>query len=268
MMTDVKGAGPIRTAGVLAGVALLAFAACEAPAPTATQPSSVTEATATQLSSDAEVTTAQPLPDTQAPARLVAAQGGTITGQVTDGQTGAPISAAQVYFADLKLGSLTQRNGRYLLLNVPVGSHTLTVARIGYGTTQIEIVVRGDQTLERDLAISKAESTEETPELTLVPMQELVSGRTPGLGFSRTNEADGPGEAINIRGFSDIAIDDQPLIYLDGIRIDNALGQGGSVLDDIDPNDIESIEIIKGPAAEALYGIRAAGGVIQIVTKR
>ena len=256
MMTDVKRAGPVRTAGLLSAVALLGFAACEAPAPTATQ-----------LSSDAEVTTTQPLSDTQAPARLVAAQGATITGQVTDGQTGAPISSAQVYFADLKLGSLTQRNGHYLLLNVPVGSHTLTVARIGYGTTQIEIVVRGDQTVERDLAISKAQSTEETPELTLVPMQELMSERTPGLSFSRTNEADGPGEAINIRGFSDIAIDDQPLIYLDGIRIDNALGPGGSVLDDIDPNDIESIEIIKGPAAATLYGSEASAGVIQIITK-
>ena len=266
MMTDVKRAGPIRTAGLLSAVALLGFAACEAPPPTATQPSSATEATATQLSSDAEVTTTQPLSDTQAPARLVAAQGATITGQVTDGQTGAPISSAQVYFADLKLGSLTQRNGHYLLLNVPVGSHTLTVARIGYGTTQIEIVVRGDQTVERDLAISKTQSTADSrpndgiaPEATEVKPSSEAPTR-----YDRVRIFGRAGPAVTTPG---VAIGNQPLIYLDGIRIDGATTAAGSALDDINPDDIESIEIIRGPEAEALYGNKAAAGVIQIVTK-
>ena len=128
MMTDVKRAGPIRTVGVLAAVTLLAFAACEAPAPTATQPSS-----------DSEVAAA----------------------------------AAKAVVAP--------------------------------------VVAGGTVVMDR--------------------------------------EAQGA----------------EPLVYLDGIRIDRA--EGSNPLDAVDPDEIESIEIIKGGAAEALYGGEASGGVIQIVTK-
>jgi len=170
MMTDVKQAGPIRTAGALTTVGLLAFAACQAPAPTAMPSSSdagVTEVPATGSSEQTEV-----------------------TAEVT---------------------------------------------------------------------------TEVAPEVTIIPMAELLSERTPGLNFNRTNEADEPGAAINIRSFSDIGAGDQPLIYVGGIRVNGAAA--GGVLDDIDPSDIESIEIIKGPAAAALYGTEASTGVILITMK-
>ena len=89
-------------------------------------------------------------------------------------------------------------------------------------------------------------------------------------------------EPINPRGFSSIVIGNQPLIFVDGIRVDNSFGlspangsgfrnvggSGDSALDDINPDDIESIEIIKGPAAAKLYGSEASAGVIQILTKK
>ena len=79
---------------------------------------------------------------------------GTVTGQITDRQTGGTIAAAQVFISSLDRGGLTHQNGRYLLQNVPAGAYTLTVARIGYQTTHVRIVVAGDQTMERNFAIS------------------------------------------------------------------------------------------------------------------
>jgi hypothetical protein len=81
---------------------------------------------------------------------------GTVTGRVTNAQTEGPVAAVQVFIPSLDMGGLTQQNGRYLLLNVPAGTHTLSVARIGYGTTQMQITVRGGQTVEQNFALSDA----------------------------------------------------------------------------------------------------------------
>jgi hypothetical protein len=81
---------------------------------------------------------------------------GKVTGQVTDEQTEGPIAAAQVFIPSLDIGGLTQRNGRYLLQNVPAGTHTLSVARIGYATIQMQITVGGGRTMEQNFALSDA----------------------------------------------------------------------------------------------------------------
>src|SRR5690606_27562453 len=107
-------------------------------------------------------------------------------------------------------------------------------------------------------------------------MQDLLTGRTPGLAFSAGSGGVGTGSAITIRGNGSFNLARDPLIYVDGVRVDNdsqagpdvGNGRGGSVLDDFNPEDIESIEIIKGPAAATLYGTEASAGVIQIITKR
>ena len=83
-----------------------------------------------------------------------AARAGTVTGRVIDEQSGLPVAAVQVFISSLDLGGLTQQNGRYLLQNVPAGTHVLTVARIGYQTTQVLIAVAGDQTVEQNFTIS------------------------------------------------------------------------------------------------------------------
>ena len=105
-------------------------------------------------------------------ATRVAARVGTVTGQVTDAQAGVSLAAAQVYIANLDLlGALSQQNGQYLLQNVPAGTHTLSVSRIGYRTTEAQITVSGDQTVEQDFSV-----VEEAVQLDGV----MVIGRIPG----------------------------------------------------------------------------------------
>jgi hypothetical protein len=84
----------------------------------------------------------------------IAAQTGSVTGRVTDAQTGLPVARVQVFIFDQELGGLSQQNGRYLLQNVPAGTHTLTVDRIGFRLMQVQIVVAGNQTVEQNFAIS------------------------------------------------------------------------------------------------------------------
>ncbi len=86
----------------------------------------------------------------------VSSQVGTVTGEITDAQTGVPIAATQVLIASLTLpGSLSRQDGCYQLQNVPPGTYTLTLTRIGYGTTREQITVRGGQTLEQNFALSE-----------------------------------------------------------------------------------------------------------------
>ncbi|HIF08249.1 MAG TPA: carboxypeptidase-like regulatory domain-containing protein [Gemmatimonadetes bacterium] len=84
----------------------------------------------------------------------LAAQTGTVYGQVTEAQTGVPIARVQVFIFDLEIGGLTQQNGRFLLQNVPAETHALSVARIGYRPSQLQIVVVSNQSLEQNFAIS------------------------------------------------------------------------------------------------------------------
>jgi hypothetical protein len=84
-----------------------------------------------------------------------AARAGTVVGRVTEAQSGGSIATAQVFIASLGVGGVSQQNGRYLLQNVPAGTHTLTVARIGYQATLVEIEVAGGQTVEQNFVLSE-----------------------------------------------------------------------------------------------------------------
>jgi TonB-linked SusC/RagA family outer membrane protein len=113
-------------------------------------------------------------------------------------------------------------------------------------------------------------------------LTNLLNARAPGLVVNFATGRLGAGGAINIRGRSSLSLGDSPLIYVDGVRVNSAtntgpsggggLGSQGSAvadrLNDIDPGDIESIEVIKGPAAATIYGTEASSGVIQIITKK
>lgn len=112
-------------------------------------------------------------------------------------------------------------------------------------------------------------------------MTSLLNARVPGVRINQTSGRVGASPSINIRGRSSLGLSSAPLIYIDGVRADNSTGlsafggqlgaQGAAVrgrLNDIHPDDIESIEVIKGPAAAAIYGTEASNGVIQIITRR
>jgi TonB-linked SusC/RagA family outer membrane protein len=237
---------------------------------------------------------------------LHAQQTGTIAGRVIDGQTGQTIPAAQVFIPDLDIGVLTQQNGSYLLPNVPVGPRTVTVQRIGYGQMTQNVTVAAGQTVVLDFRITEealaldeivvtgtaggsarralgnsvevASVSALTDQAPITNLQGVLAGRTPGLRFGRTDGQVGGGSPITIRGVTSTQLGSQPLIFVDGVRVNNDAtvgprsgGQAGgnsSALNDLNPDDIESIEIIKGPSAATLYGTEASGGVIQIITKR
>src|SRR5439155_24881548 len=112
----------------------------------------------------------------------------------------------------------------------------------------------------------------------ITTMQDLINGRAPGVVVMQGTGMVGAGSRIRIRGMSTFSLSADPLIYVDGVRVNNETGTGLSVqafssgvvsrLNDFDPSEIENIEILKGPAAATLYGTEAARGVINIITKR
>jgi TonB-linked SusC/RagA family outer membrane protein len=238
-------------------------------------------------------------------ATALAAQNGTITGVVTDASSGLPLAAAQVFIPDLNLGVLSQQNGRYTLTNVPAGRRTVSVQRIGYPEASQAATVTAGQSVELNFRLTQSAlqldqlvvtgtpggqerraigntvatvSVEQvTQDAAISTMQDLLAGRTGGVQFTALSGNVGSGSPIQIRGTGSFtASRSQPLLVVDGVRVNNSttagpqLGNGGqvSVLDDFNPDDIESIEVIKGPAAAALYGTEASAGVIQIITKK
>ena len=228
-----------------------------------------------------------------------AQQGGTVSGRVLDSQTGAPLAAVQVFIDALDFGGLTQQNGRYLLQNVPAGTHTLAVARIGYRTEEAQITVGGGQTVEQNFDMAQvALALDEiivtgTPggtqrraigndvvrldvaasiaEMPTVNLQGALKAQAPGLSILPNSGSVGSGASIRIRGNNSFTLSNEPIVYIDGIRMDATPyggNRGRNPINEIDPEQIASIEIIKGPAAATLYGTEASGGVIQILTKR
>jgi TonB-dependent starch-binding outer membrane protein SusC len=236
--------------------------------------------------------------------QLIAQQNtGTIAGRVTEANGQRPIPEAQISIVGTTRGARTDAEGRYRITGVPAGSATLRVARIGFqSTTRLVTVVAaqeatadfgmgsvatvlsavtttasGTQQLARENGASVAQISTDT--IVLAPIQnfsQLLTAKTPGVTISQSTGTTGEGARVRIRGANSMSLSNEPLLIVDGVRIDNTpesntIGVGGqspSRLNDINPEDIESFEIVKGPAAAALYGTAAANGVIQITTKR
>jgi len=231
---------------------------------------------------------------------------GTIIGRVTDGRTLQPLAAAQVHIPALGLGVLTGNNGEYRLVNVPDGSHVVFADRLGYRRGEMAVSVVSDGSMRADFSLTQEALALDAIVVTGTPggtqrraigntvttidvsdvvqsvavtnFQDLLSGRgAGGVRFNRLSGNVGTGAPISIRGIGSFDQGrSQPLIFVDGIRVNNSSTAGPTlssgaqvnVLNDFNPNDIESIEIIKGPAAATLYGTEASAGVIQIITKR
>ncbi len=228
-----------------------------------------------------------------------AVQAGSVSGVVTDRQTLKPIAGADVSVVETAQRATTDAQGRFRVENVARAQATLRVASIGY--TMLEQVVSVDErairialapavielneivvtgtaggTEKRAIgnSVARIDAAQAVQQAPVLSLSDLVTGRTAGLMVQPGGGVAGAGSRIRIRGTASLTLDTQPLIYVDGVRVDNAVatgpsGQGvTSRLNDFDPDDIESIEIIKGPAAATLYGTEAASGVIQIITKK
>lgn len=237
---------------------------------------------------------------------LTAQQGtATVTGVVTDAATQQPIQVAQVVVAGTNLSTLSNQAGRYIILNVPVGARDIRVQVLGYAPWTQSVTLMAGATAVADFSLSpsaieleglvvsaitgKAQRAREIGTNTtvlevatdIVPaavtsVSDILSGRAEGLVLQDMGGTVGSSQRIRIRGANSISLSNEPLIYIDGVRMNSdigvgALGAGGqepSRLNDINPNDIANIEVLKGPAASALYGTAAANGVLLITTKR
>ena len=236
-----------------------------------------------------------------APVGTAQAQGGTISGVVLDrGQ--APLPNAQVTVQGTRLASQTDANGHFRIAGVNGTSAVLEIRRLGYkmatttatvgAETQVSmepasinldaVVVTGQpgSTAKRTLGvdIAQIDASTITAKAPINNFQNLINGRAPGVTILQNSGVIGSGATVRVRGVSSFALSNTPLIYVDGIRVDNAQGTGPlnqsfgasttTRWNDFSPDDIESIEIVKGPAAATLYGTEAANGVIQIITKK
>lgn len=231
------------------------------------------------------------------------AQTATLTGFVRN-QSQEPVRGAAVMITGANLAAVTNDQGFYQL-QVPGGigrTVTLTVQIIGYRPAQVEvslsaaanrqdvmlveqaisldeIVVTGTAGRQSRRAQAAVVSTLKAAEVAEVApvssMQQLLQSRLPGVSVQTAGGTIGGTQVIRMRGQASIALSNDPLIFIDGIRMDQRTtqlyavgGQQGSRLNDLRPEDIEDIEIVKGPAAAALYGADASAGVINIITKR
>src|SRR5688572_14321459 len=237
---------------------------------------------------------------------------GTITGRVTDARTAAPITAALVEVEGTRLATTTGADGRYRLVDVPAGSRVISVRRLGYTASRQTVTVTDNQQATADFALAAAavsldqvvvtgtaggeqrrsignsvatiNASEELERSAAPNLGNLLQSRAAGVIVTPSTGRVGAGPTIQIRGRSSLSLSSEPIVYVDGVRVNNATGQGpsganassfgaqnsqvASRLNDINPEDIETIEIIKGPAAATIYGTEAANGVIQIITKR
>jgi TonB-linked SusC/RagA family outer membrane protein len=226
-----------------------------------------------------------------------------ITGQVTNAETRAPMAGAQVQVRGTAIGTLTDATGNFVLTNVPAGATALVVTSIGFrqaeaaidgnvvnialqpAAVQMEgLVVTAMGITQRERAIGTSVQSVSAEAITQAREPNIISalsGKAAGVDIRSTGTQGGSARVV-IRGASSITGNNQPLFIVDGMPIDNSApritggaGAGtaagsvdyGNAAQDINPNDIESITILKGPNAAALYGSRAANGAIVITTK-
>ena len=237
---------------------------------------------------------------------LIAQQAGTVRGRVIEAATQRPLSGVQVSVVGAERGALTNASGAFIIVGVPAGPHTLRAQLIGYSSADESVTVVGDQSAEVNFELSQsaieldaivvtgtaggaqrraigntvssvdaATITENAP---VANVTQLLQGRTPGLTIMQSSGQVGTAATFQIRGASSLSAGNNPVFYVDGIRMTSG-SYGGfgtsnnttretSALDMLNPEDIESIEVIKGPAAATLYGADAAAGVVQIITKK
>lgn len=231
---------------------------------------------------------------------VLAQEAGSIRGQVTDAQTLRPLVGVQVTVPGSGLGALTASDGRYELRGVTAGEVQVRAMMLGFAeSVQAVVVAAGDVAtldfglratalaLDEVIVTGTGRPTERRRLSTDIAVlgedliqasgasnvTELLQGRVPGAQVNAVGAQPGSTGLMSFRGPSSALADQTPVIYIDGVRVDNArFGGGGGVqtsaLADLPMSDIERVEVTRGGAASTLYGADAAAGVIQIFTRR
>jgi TonB-linked SusC/RagA family outer membrane protein len=231
------------------------------------------------------------------------AQAGTLAGTVTDKATGGPVAGARILIIGTQYAASSDAQGTYSIRGIPAGRYDARIIVIGYtarpqpvtvaaaGITtlswelvavpftleEVVITATGEQ-LSRQLgnSVARIEAGKLAETAPVTSLSDVLGGRVAGVTVMQTAGAPGSASRIRIRGLSSASLSNDPLLYVDGIRVNERGvpltaangGESPSFLDDINPEEIESIEVIKGPSAATLYGTQAANGVIRITTKR
>src|SRR5690606_10899650 len=232
-------------------------------------------------------------------------QQGTVVGTVREAESQQPVPSVQVSVLGTQLGALTGENGRFRITGVPAGERTIQVRRIGFAAVTRQITVPAGDSVTVNVDISPAvialdqvivtgsavaTSRREvgtsigTVDSTMLrntqaaTVDAALQGKIAGVQITQNSgNPGGGGVTVRMRGTSSIISGSDPLYIVDGVIVDNSSvqlrdrGARSSVqnrLADINPADIERIEVIRGAAAAALYGSRANNGVVQIFTKR
>ena len=224
----------------------------------------------------------------------------TISGRVVATGTNAPLGDSRVVVVNTSVSALTGADGRYTLRGVPTGALEVRVLRVGFqeqkkpisitagasatldftmepAIVQLQEVVTtatGEQRkVELGNAVSTINAAERVEASTINNMADLLVAKAPGVQVSPPNMT-GAAQTIRIRGNSSISLNNDPIFIIDGVRMSSGAisaslgGTNFSFLNTLSPEEIEDIEIVKGPSAATLYGTAAANGVVVITTKK
>src|SRR2546425_844448 len=233
---------------------------------------------------------------------VAAAQQGTITGVVTDQLNNLPVAGARILLGNTNRTVLSNASGRYTLSAVPAGSYDLRVIAVGFASQTHGVQLLAGGTASADFALSRAvisldevvvtatgeqrarESGNAITNIDLAKVLETqtvsnfadaLSGRAAGVQVLQAGRLVRTGTRIRIRGQTSLSLSNEPIYYVDGIRVENNSqslsvnlgGQQPSRVNDLNPEEIASFEIVKGPSASTLYGTQAANGVVRITTR-
>ena len=236
-----------------------------------------------------------------AAASSLQAQRGTVRGRITEAGNDRPIPHTQVGVVGSTAGTVTDGDGRYLLTISP-GQVTVRVVRIGFAGQSRTVTVAAGQTVTVDFqlesvamklnpivttatgqqrrievgnAIAQVNAVDIVETQAVSQMADLLVSKAAGVTVF-TGVQTGAGTRIRIRGTSSLSLSNNPIFIIDGIRVEGTTGSssvsvGGTTparIGDINPEEIASIEVVRGPSASTLYGTDAANGVIVITTKR
>src|SRR5262245_23112478 len=208
-------------------------------------------------------------------------QGGRITGRVVDAATNRPLAGVQIFLPPTGIGNISDQDGRYLLQNVPAGQHNVTAQLVGYKQGQAAATVTAGQTVVVNLSLTEtaisldeivvtgagvatqrkklgntiaAIDANKVQTAAVSDVSQLIAAREPGVSVLPSGGYTGEGARIRIRGSSSLSQNNEPIIYMDGIRMDRSatmFSAGGttqgnpSKLDDIPPESLDRIEILE-----------------------
>lgn len=228
-----------------------------------------------------------------------------ISGTVIDGLTNNPLPGANVFVEGTNYGTAADADGNYVISKVPDGSYTVTAGYIGYKSSSSDVSISGgdsnaDFTLDVDplrseevvvtgaasrttkatseIAVQRISAAELTEKNNYSSVDNILAGRVAGVSLTKASGNAGSQFRMQMRSGGGLNGDGQPVFFIDGVKIENSNWRGGiasdapdigiTALASLNPEDIENIEVIKGPAGASSYGTGGSNGVVVITTKR